>query len=207
MLYYKRTSFFPRAMLVKLNVGGQLFITTEETLQNRPSMLNVLVRHDNPAQLVDGAFFIDRDPQAFRWILNYLRGSSVLPPKHSTELLRLQEEAQYFAVDGLVQHIRHLICPSFSKDDHVRVRDHKFTVTGVEDTGYLVTRGGKRFRIPASDSLEATDIEVGDVVMAYRIGSHRHMAGVCMNRSGHDTRIQFNGDLCTTQCKLSGIRF
>lgn len=194
-------------MLIKFNVGGQLFITTEETLQNHPSMLGVLVRHDNPAQVVDGALFIDRDPQAFRWILNYLRGSSVLPPKHSTELALLQEEAQYFAVDGLVQHIRHLLCPSFARDDHVRVRDTKFTVLGVEDTGYLVTRGGKKFRIPASDSLEATDIEVGDLVMAYRIGSHRHMPGVCMERNGSDTRIQFNGDLGTTHCKLSGIRF
>ena len=194
-------------MLVKLNVGGQLFITTEETLQNRPSMLDVLVRHDNPALLVDGAFFIDRDPQAFRWILNFLRGSSVLPPKHSTELALLQEEAQYFAVDGLEQHIGHLICPSFAKDDNVRVRDTKFTVLGVEDTGYLVTRGGKKFRIPSSDSLEATDIGVGDVVMAYRIGSHRHVPGVCVERRGYNTRIQFNGDLSTSWTNLSGVHF
>ena len=68
-------------MIIKLNVGGRVFLTSEETLTGTYSMLSVLVQHPNPAQQIDGHYFIDRDPDTFRWILNYLRGSTVLPPR------------------------------------------------------------------------------------------------------------------------------
>ena len=71
-------------MPVRLNVGGTLFITSMDTLLSQgDNMLSAMAKHPNPAQEVDGALFIDRDPTVFQWILNYLRGSAILHPKHT----------------------------------------------------------------------------------------------------------------------------
>ena len=200
-----------KEMIIKLNVGGQVFITSKETITNKFSMLSAMVGHENPAQLVDGALFIDRDPRIFHWILNYLRGSEVLPPKNSTELLQLYEEASYFAIDGLALKIKHLMSPTFSIGENVSVhkgdRDTKFTIVEIEETGYLVTRGGNRFRINASENITKTSIEKGDVVMAYHVSYHKHMPGVVMNINRGESQILFNEEELQTCCKLSGVRF
>ena len=194
-------------MIIQLNVGGTIFVTTKDTLMSQPSMLCSLIVHPNPAKQIDGAYFIDRDPQTFRWILNYLRGSQVLPLKNSPELMLLKEEAEYFAVDGLLSRIQHLSCPSFAVHDHVRVRGYKFTITHVNDDGYIVTRGGKSFKIQSSENVEPTTIAKGDVVMPYDKASHKRKRGICMGLYGKECSIQFDGDMGQQTCVMNGIRF
>eukprot|EP01050_Picozoa_sp_SAG11_P037100 SAG11_NODE_14467_length_610_cov_102.191781_1_plen_182_part_01 len=60
--------------IVELNVGGQCFTTSSNTLQSRPgSMISAMfTRWDIPKDK-EGRFFIDRDPRFFSEILNYLR--------------------------------------------------------------------------------------------------------------------------------------
>lgn len=195
-------------MLVKLNVGGQVFWTSRDTMMSQaPHMLSAMIQHDNPGQLVDGAYFIDRDPLAFRWILNYLRGSKALPPKESVEMVLLQEEAEYFAIDNLLLRIQHVLCPSFSKGDGILVRGSKFTILNVQETGYVVTRLGKNFRIDASENVEPTRVEAGDIIMAWHRPSNKRMPGICMAIQGRDFTVQFNGDLGQERCNESGVRF
>tara|TARA_B110000008_G_C16975840_1_gene565838 strand:- start:4499 stop:5086 length:588 start_codon:yes stop_codon:yes gene_type:complete len=195
-------------MLVKLNVGGQVFWTSRDTLTGRGhNMLSTMIRHENPAAKVDDAYFIDRDPGAFRWILNYLRGSKTLPPKNSADMWLVKEEAEYFAMDDLLSRIQHMMCPSFSSKDSILVRGSKFTILTVEESGYVVTRLGKNFRIDASENVESTAIEVGDVVMAWHCSSHKRMPGIIMSINGKEYVIQFNGDLGQDTCQKSGIRF
>lgn len=195
-------------MLVKLNVGGSVFWTTKETLTSHgPHMLSAMVQHNNPARMVDDAYFIDRDPNAFRWILNYLRGSRVLPPKESSEMNLLREEAQYYAIDNLLLRIQHMLCPTFGKNDHVLIRGSKFTILEVEEASYLVTRTGKKFRIDASENIEPTCVEVGDVVMAWHKPSHKRVHGICMALKHKMCTIQFNGQTCQEDCPVSGVRF
>eukprot|EP01006_Ploeotia_vitrea_P048314 TRINITY_DN67216_c9_g1_i1.p2 TRINITY_DN67216_c9_g1~~TRINITY_DN67216_c9_g1_i1.p2 ORF type:complete len:345 (+),score=53.24 TRINITY_DN67216_c9_g1_i1:81-1115(+) len=62
-------------VVVKLNVGGTVFTTTKQTLLNSPKsffsgMVSSGVWQPNKHT---GEFFIDRDPQFFKEILNYLR--------------------------------------------------------------------------------------------------------------------------------------
>ena len=61
------------ASTIKLNVGGQYFTTTLQTLtKDKGSMLHAMFssRFDSkPAE--DGSYFIDRDGTHFRYILNY----------------------------------------------------------------------------------------------------------------------------------------
>eukprot|EP01006_Ploeotia_vitrea_P051263 TRINITY_DN67542_c7_g3_i1.p1 TRINITY_DN67542_c7_g3~~TRINITY_DN67542_c7_g3_i1.p1 ORF type:complete len:403 (+),score=53.06 TRINITY_DN67542_c7_g3_i1:93-1211(+) len=65
---------------VELNVGGTVFTTTKQTLMAEPNsffhgMVSSGVWQPDPST---GQFFIDRDPQFFKEILNYLR--STPPP-------------------------------------------------------------------------------------------------------------------------------
>jgi hypothetical protein len=160
------------------------------------NMLSAMIQHSNPAQLIDGHYFIDRDPETFRWILSYLRGSQVLPPKESNEMALLREEAEYFA-----------LYPIFSKGDPVLIRGNKFTIIDVSEGGYKVTRLGKCFQINSSENVERCIIEIGDMVMAYHKAKHRRIPGVCMGIDGKKYVIQFQGEESQEDCLQSGIRF
>jgi hypothetical protein len=195
-------------MIVKLNVGGCVFVTTKSTLTDSGmNMLSAMIQHANPAQLVDGHYFIDRDPKTFRWVLNYLRGSQVLPRKDSNEIALLKEEAAYFALDELTNRIQHMLYPMFSKGDPVLVRGTKFTIIDVCESGYKVTRLGKCFQISSSENVERCTIEIGDVVMAYHKVRHKRIPGVCMCIDGKKFVIQFQGEEGQEDCLQSGIRF
>ena len=61
--------------IISFNVGGTAFATSRQTLMKYPdSMLARMCNTDVPvAKDSNGAYFIDRDPEMFRLILNYLR--------------------------------------------------------------------------------------------------------------------------------------
>jgi len=97
---------------VKLNVGGQIFVTTRSTLMRyRDSMLASIVSglftmEKDP----EGAFFIDRDPTNFRHILNFLRDGSVDVEGNTIAQNRaLLREARFFQVKGLVCLLEELV--------------------------------------------------------------------------------------------------
>ena len=193
---------------MKLNVGGKIFVTSKDTLCDQGlNMLSAMIKHANPAQMIEGHYFIDRDPYVFRWILNYLRGSKVLPPKESTDMYLLKEEAEYFAMDNLSSRIQHMLCPTFTKGDNVLIKGSKFTILSVSEAGYKVTRLGKCFQINSSENVESTQIEIGDVVMAWHKPSRKRKPGLCMSIDGKVYVIQFNGDLGQEDCADSGVRF
>lgn len=57
---------------IKLNVGGQIFMTTLTTLKRHgPNYFSSFM-----ASKCNDVLFIDRDPEVFSHILNYLRGYS-----------------------------------------------------------------------------------------------------------------------------------
>lgn len=91
--------------IVTLNVGGRLFTTTRMTLTSEPE--SVLGRmfdvssHIPPARLVDGAYFLDANPDVFEVILDFLRYKAViLPNKLPMEAVMVQ--ARYFGLDDLI---------------------------------------------------------------------------------------------------------
>ena len=63
--------------LVQLNVGGVTLLTSRLTLLSEPdSMLARMFDPGStipPARMVDGAYFIDANPDVFTVILDYLR--------------------------------------------------------------------------------------------------------------------------------------
>lgn len=205
--------------MVKLNVGGQLFITTNETLNNKGgfNMLAAMVKHGS--KKIDGYIFIDRNPTVFHWILNYLRGSKVLPNQYlyisddetikiiNPEFLLLCEEAEFYSLENLNLRLKHMINPSFRTNDHIKVNNKKFTICAITKEGFIVTRQGNRYNLPPSSTISQTTIEIGDVVMAYHQPSSRRKPGICMGIEHKDYTIQFNNGIGQDICKQSGIRF
>ncbi|XP_023339435.1 BTB/POZ domain-containing protein KCTD5 isoform X2 [Eurytemora carolleeae] len=80
------------------------FDTTRQTLLRDPnSMIAKMFDPSSamqPGVLRNGAYFIDRDPEPFKLVLNYLR-SSVLLTSSPSELQAVLCEARYFSLLGL----------------------------------------------------------------------------------------------------------
>ena len=93
---------------VKLNVGGQHFTTSVQTLTKDPnSMLAAMFsgKFDmKPSE--DGSFFIDRDGTHFRFILNFLRTGKLTLPEGATFTKELEEEAEFYQIQGLIDALR-----------------------------------------------------------------------------------------------------
>ena len=96
------------ASTIKLNVGGQDFTTSLQTLtKDTGSMLHAMFsgRFDTkPAE--DGSYFIDRDGTNFRYILNYLRTGRLLLPEDKLVREELLEEAEFYQIRGIVDELR-----------------------------------------------------------------------------------------------------
>jgi len=159
------SSYMP---ILRLNVGGKLFATTYETLDSEASMLSALVKNANPAQFIDGALFIDRDYTVFHFILNFLRGSSILPKKHSTDFKLLLEESQYYSIERLHRCLYHMTQPDFKKNDLVCVNGMKCTVVDSDDHGYIVSKNKNKLRISSFEDISATTIEIDDSIIMYK---------------------------------------
>jgi hypothetical protein len=84
--------------VVRLNVGGRLFCVTKEILlgSDDDNFFSSLLSGRIPSKKLDDAYFIDRDSEAFEYILRYLRNGSVEIPDHLTSIVR--QEADFFLV-------------------------------------------------------------------------------------------------------------
>ena len=94
--------------IVKLNVGGQYFTTSLQTLTRDPnSMLAAMFSGRHKLETIgDGSFFIDRDGTYFRFILNYLRNGELILPEGATFLAELEAEARFYQVQGLLDELK-----------------------------------------------------------------------------------------------------
>ncbi|XP_030019251.1 BTB/POZ domain-containing protein KCTD21-like [Sphaeramia orbicularis] len=92
---------------ISLNVGGEIYTSTLGTLTRcRDSMLGAMFTGQIPVLRDDrGNVFIDRDGRLFRYILNYLRSSSLDLPYGFSELTLLRREADFFQIRPLLEEI------------------------------------------------------------------------------------------------------
>ncbi|XP_019744235.1 BTB/POZ domain-containing adapter for CUL3-mediated RhoA degradation protein 1 isoform X2 [Hippocampus comes] len=90
---------------VKLNVGGSLHYTTVQTLTKEESLLHSICNGGTEVNIdSDGWVILDRSGRHFGLILNFLRDGSVPLPDDHRELDEVLKEAQYYRVQGLIQH-------------------------------------------------------------------------------------------------------
>ncbi|XP_063713215.1 BTB/POZ domain-containing protein KCTD12-like [Symsagittifera roscoffensis] len=96
--------------VVELNVGGQVYTTALSTLtRENTSLLGIIFSGKSktpPLRDTRGRYFLDRDGHLFRFILDYLRNTKLVLPEEFPEKDRLQVEADYYRLPGLVESIR-----------------------------------------------------------------------------------------------------
>ena len=99
---------------VRLNVGGQCFVTTKTTLCKDPQSFFFKLCQDDPSiglttdKDETGAFLIDRDAQYFTPILNYLRHGKLIIEKNLQEEGVL-EEAEFYNLQELINIVKERI--------------------------------------------------------------------------------------------------
>lgn len=94
--------------LIEINVGGKYFKTSLDTLRSdRRSFLAIMFSGSVRLHKdVDGRPFIDRDGILFTQILDYLRAGRLMLPEGFNEFGRLEQEAKYFKLHGLLRDIK-----------------------------------------------------------------------------------------------------
>jgi len=117
---------------VKLNVGGQHFTTSVQTLTKDPnSMLAAMFsgRFDTkPSE--DGSFFIDRDGTYFRFILNYLRNGELILPEGATFLKELEAEAKFYQIQGILDELKPKPPKGFEESEILSDKNHQKALKG-----------------------------------------------------------------------------
>ena len=93
---------------IKLNVGGQQFMTSKSTLEKEPeSMICRMVLGELPSlKDENGAILIDRSPKYFDAILNYLRMGEI-QLDHDVNVEALIQEAKFYGIMSLVEKYEH----------------------------------------------------------------------------------------------------
>lgn len=99
--------------IIHLNVGGTRFSTSRQTLTWIPDSFFTALLSGRIPSLRDetGAIFIDRDPQNFSIILNYLRTRDI--DLKTTDLRVLRQEAEYYGIAPLVKRL--MLCEDITQ--------------------------------------------------------------------------------------------
>eukprot|EP01113_Clastostelium_recurvatum_P022588 TRINITY_DN26_c0_g1_i2.p2 TRINITY_DN26_c0_g1~~TRINITY_DN26_c0_g1_i2.p2 ORF type:complete len:133 (-),score=39.87 TRINITY_DN26_c0_g1_i2:141-539(-) len=94
---------------IVLNVGGQRFRTSLDTLLSDPRSCFAATFGGRvpPTPQADGSYFIDRDGTHFRHILNYLRTHELILPRKITKdpalMKEFKREAEYYQIEGITK--------------------------------------------------------------------------------------------------------
>jgi hypothetical protein len=120
--------------ILRLNVGGQSFDTTRETLLGASSSFfeRLIGTQDDGLGLSgaavdrDGRLFIDRSPEGFRLVLEWLRGNTDCDSLDRATRELLLKEAVYYDLPRLVRELHggydHTLLPV--ADQEIRARAH-----------------------------------------------------------------------------------
>ena len=113
----------PKSVRVELDVGGRRFATSLTTLCSAPGMLEAMFsgRTAEPHRESDGSYFIDRDGTLFEHILAFLRNGERWRPPAGVDTVALANEAEYFALLGMVEILRPAAQSSVVLDNCKRV--------------------------------------------------------------------------------------
>ncbi|CAG7732487.1 unnamed protein product [Allacma fusca] len=96
---------------VHIDVGGTIYTSSLETLTKFPeSRLAKMFSGGIPIVLdsLKQHYFIDRDGEMFRHILNFMRNSKLLIPPHFPDIDLLLEEARFFEIQGMCKQLEQL---------------------------------------------------------------------------------------------------
>jgi len=84
-----------------IKVGDKEFHTSSDILCSKDGSYFSALLHFNGKRESDGSYFIPREPQLFEYVLEFLIHGKLFPIKDERVLLKLAEEANYYALPSL----------------------------------------------------------------------------------------------------------
>ena len=99
---------------IRLDIGGQVFVTSLDTLTKIPGSLFDSMFSGRWSTKVDsdGSFFIDRDPTVFSFLLNFLREYPNIFMRRShlsdVQVQLLRRDADFYRIIPLLHHLKPL---------------------------------------------------------------------------------------------------
>lgn len=122
--------------VVTINVGGRLFTTRLSTLTKVAYFENLFgknfKRFDKDYQ---GHIFIDRDPEYFNYVLNYLRGDTLeLENENAFRLDRIKAEFDFFNIDVNIEHQQVVVDSRTSTKHYIIVTTAQGVITSFHTT-------------------------------------------------------------------------
>ncbi|XP_070571149.1 BTB/POZ domain-containing protein KCTD6-like [Ptychodera flava] len=117
----------PKDEIVNLNVGGTLYTTTRSTLtRHADSMLGAMFSGRIPSlRDSDGNYFIDRNGDMFKYILEFLRNSSLHLPEDFKNLAALSAEADFYQIKELIPILSKMMTPQTTAQEFVEIEYHR----------------------------------------------------------------------------------
>eukprot|EP00494_Astrolonche_serrata_P025674 UN25935 len=104
---------------IRLNVGGRLFITNLETLRkDKESKLALLFSGDSDRVLkIDkDTYFLDEDPDVFKYILEFLRNGRLEPSFRNIPQFTLRAKSQFYKLTGFQKELDHYLGTDVKKN-------------------------------------------------------------------------------------------
>ncbi|XP_070536084.1 BTB/POZ domain-containing protein KCTD6-like isoform X1 [Ptychodera flava] len=186
------------AEVVNLNVGGHVYTTTLATLCMYPdSMLGAMFSGRIPTQKDSrGNYFIDRDGELFRYILNFVRSSRLGLPAGFQDWDALTIEADFFQIPELINALQELQNSRESKDEDIEL--HK-TADYVEVIYQKHSTWGNSYKIYGSETTLKNLGVVADIIQSTPGRQWYHEVG----------GVQLRGDIDRAQLfhELSKLQF
>lgn len=102
--------------IVKLNVGGDNFITSSTTLSHSRYFEKLLSTRVGIQYDEDGRIFIDRSGKTFQEVLSFLRDKQI-HVKAKDDLICLKEEAVFYQMDDLITEIDRILFTTVDNND------------------------------------------------------------------------------------------
>lgn len=176
-----------------LNVRGHEFITSRATLRAEPdSMLAKWFDEDSPfgepTRDQQGRIFIDRDPETFAIVLDWLsRGCRLIGiPLTAVQVVRLREDAAFYGLDGLAAQL----CKYRGVFDGAM-----FPIEQALEAGFTHTELFK-MGVPISQIRDETPTTLADLMIpGVRLDNLRSLQGV-RDEDLVGVHVQLSGEVC-----------
>lgn len=143
--------------VVRLNIGGTPFWTSEETLTSHSSYFRTMFSGKFSCELQDdGSIFVDRDPALFAPLLSFMRSGELYCPAGIAPT-RLQEEADYYGITLSQQQNAQLFCMGLGVDpaqSHLTLGSRLVKLRFAQQFG---EHGGALLEMISSKFVEATE--------------------------------------------------
>ena len=149
---------------VSLNVGGQIFMTSLQTLRkdSNSTLASMFSGRFEMTPRKDGTFFIDRDPTHFRYILNYLRTGKITTPRDPGAREELLLEADFFNIGPLIEELTEK--PGFHESTLLSEEDRTTLLSWLKNkTNWQLIYKASRDGFRAADFHRCCDEEVETV--------------------------------------------